>query len=206
MTSTTASKDLSLTTRLKPFLRMRKAELTLGEVVARMDGDDGLGPSLFVLTLPVLLPLPPGVSMVLALPLLFVALQIVVGRRRLWLPKGLRRHAVKRDALVKLLKRILPILERAEQIVHPRLFALTGGVGARMIGIACTLIAIVLILPIPFANLVPAIAMGVFAVGLTRRDGVVVLAGYGLVALAVVVVILGIHGIGFGIGELRSRF
>jgi hypothetical protein len=58
----------SLAASLKPFLRLRKAELTLGEMLERVESDDGPGPVLFILTLPVLLPLPPGFSMVLALP------------------------------------------------------------------------------------------------------------------------------------------
>ena len=104
----------SLAARLRPLLRTRKAELSLREMVAKMDGDGGLGPVLFVLTLPVLAPLPPGVSMVLALPLLVVAPQIVIGRRSLWLPKVLERQSIKRPALLKVLHRVLPLLERVE--------------------------------------------------------------------------------------------
>jgi hypothetical protein len=76
----------SIATRLQPLLSSRKPRLSLGEMVAGIDGDDGLGPVLLVLSLPLLLPLPPGVTMLLALPLLVVAPQIVVGRQRLWLP------------------------------------------------------------------------------------------------------------------------
>ena len=194
----------SLAARLRPLLRSRKAELTLREMVAKMDGDGGLGPVLFVLTLPVLAPLPPGVSMVVALPLLVVAPQIVIGRRTLWLPKVLERQSIKRPALVKVLHRVLPLLERVETVVRPRLGFLTGRVGASVAGVACTLIAVVLVLPIPFANLVPALALGMFALGLTRKDGLLVLGGYGLIAVAAGVIALGVHGFTLGIGHLRA--
>jgi hypothetical protein len=198
--------DPSLAASLKPFLRLRKAELTLGEMLERVESDDGPGPVLFILTLPVLLPLPPGFSMVLALPLLIVAPQIIVGRRRLWLPKFLRKRTIKRAALVKLIRRVLPPVEKIETVVRPRLGLLTGRWGTPLVGVACTIIAVVLVLPIPFANLAPAIAMGVFSVGLTRKDGLFVLAGYGLMIVAAGVIALGIHGFGLGLGQLRALF
>lgn len=172
----------------------------------RVEAEDGPGPVLLVLTLPVLLPLPPGFSMVLALPLLLVAPQIIIGRREVWLPKFLSRRKIKRPALVKVIHRVLPPLERVEKLVRPRLGFLTTGVGASMVGVACTLIAVVLVLPIPFANLVPSLAMGAFSIGLTRKDGLFVLGGYGLIVLAAVVVGLGVHGFTLGLNHLRALF
>ena len=142
--------------------------------------------------------------MVLALPLLLIALQIMAGRRRLWMPDALSRRSVNRKALVGLLHRLLPPLKRFEILVRPRLTFLTGRIGARLIGLACALIAVVLVLPIPFANLAPALALTMFALGLTRRDGLLVLAGYGLMALAAVIIVLGVHGVVFGVRCLLS--
>jgi hypothetical protein len=201
-----ASGGGSLVASLKPLLRMRKAEISVGELVERLEDADGPGPVLFALTLPVMLPMPPGVSMVLALPLLMVAPQIVLGRRELWMPRFLSRRTIKRKELVKLLHRVLPTLEKFEKLVKPRLTFLTGRTGARMVGAACSLIALVLVLPIPFANLVPSIAMGMFALGLTRRDGLLVLAGYGLIVIAAMVIALGVHGFRIGIGHLHGLF
>jgi hypothetical protein len=173
-------------------------------MLGQIESNDGPGPVLFILTLPILLPLPPGVSMVLALPLLLVAPQIIIGRREIWLPKALSRRSIKRAPLVKLIKRVLPPLQRVEKVVRPRLRFLTGRAGAAMVGVACTLLAVVLVLPIPFANLVPALALGAFSIGLTRKDGLFVLAGYTLIAIAVGVIILGIHGFSLGLSHLRQ--
>ena len=109
-----------------------------------------------------------------------------------------------RRDLVKVLRRVLPMIERVEKVVHPRLGFLTGPTGAAVVGMACTLLALVLVLPIPFANLVPAIAMGAFAIGLTRKDGVFVLAGYALIAIAAAVVYAGVHGVTLGLGHLKA--
>jgi hypothetical protein len=196
----------SLAASLRPVLRRRRAHISLGDLTARVDRGENLGAVLFVLTLPVLAPLPPGVSVVLAIPPLLVALQVVVGRRDLWLPAWLSARRLEQKPLAKLLRRALPIVERAEALVTPRLGVLTGVVGSRVIGLACALIAVVLILPIPFANLVPALAMGCLSLGLARRDGLLVLAGYSLMALAVGVIALGVHGAAGAINALRGVF
>lgn len=194
----------SLAAGLEPLLHRQKARLTISEMVARIQGDNGLGPVLFALSLPLLLPLPPGMSMVLALPLLVVAPQIIVSRQRLWLPKTLMRHSIKQAELVKLLRRVLPLLRRVEARARPRLSFMTGRIGTGLIGVACTLIALVLVLPIPFANLIPALALGLFALGLTRKDGLFVMAGYGLLVVAAAVIALGVHGFAWAFGQLRT--
>ena len=155
-----------------------------------------------VLSLPLLLPLPPGVSIVLALPLLVVAPQIVVGRQRLGLPKAFEVLSVKRPALVKLLRRVLPLLARVETVVRPRLRFLTGKIGACVVGVACTLVAVTLVLPIPLASVVPAFALAAFSLGLTRKDGVFVLVGCGLLMLSVGVFALGVLAIEWVLGHL----
>ena len=192
----------SLVASLKPLLRTRKATLSIGDMLDRVEAGDGPGPVLLILTLPVLMPLPPGVSMILALPLLWVAPQIVIGRREIWLPRFLSTRTLKRPELVKLVRRVLPPLAWVEGFVYPRLQFLAEGAGAVAVGVACTLLAIVLVLPIPFANLAPALALGAFSIGLSRRDGLFVLAGYGLIAIAIVVVDLGAHGFAFGVNRV----
>jgi hypothetical protein len=190
--------------RLKPLLRKGGERIKLCEMVERIDGDEGPGPVLFVLTLPVLLPLPPGVSMVMALPILLVAPQILVGRKVLWLPGWLGQRSVKHAALVKLLDRVLPPLERIETVVRPRLGFLTGRTGEMLAGVACTLIGFILVLPIPFANLLPSWSLGAFSLGLTRRDGLFIVAGYGLLIAALGVIALAVFGVHLGIGRIRA--
>ena len=193
----------TLTATLKQLLRVSTNEhLKLGDLVGEIEADDGPGPVLFILTLPVLLPTPPGVSMLLALPLLLVTPQMIVGRRRLWIPAALAKRTVKREALDKLVQRILPNLARLERLVRPRLRVLTGRVGASLVGVAAFVIAIVLVLPIPAANLVPSLALGLFALGLSRRDGLLIVAGYGMMALAALVIWAAVAGFRFGLGRL----
>jgi hypothetical protein len=43
-----------------------------------------------------------------------------------------------------------------------------------------------------------------FSLGLTRKDGLLVLAGYGLIAVAAGVIALGVHGFTLGLGHLKA--
>jgi hypothetical protein len=192
----------SIARNLMPLLRSRKARLSVKDIVERVEQHEGLAPVVCVLTLPVLLPLPPGVSMVLALPLLFAAPQMMVGRRNLWLPDWLHRQSMKREKLQGVVRRLLPWLKRLEKVVHPRLTFLTGQIGATVAGAVCTLMAILLVLPIPFANLFPALTVLLFSLGMTRRDGLAMIVGVALLGAAITGVVWGLHGARLGLHKL----
>lgn len=190
--------------RLKPLMEQGPDRIRLDRMVECIDGEEGLGPILFVLTLPVLLPLPPGVSMVAALPVLVVAPQILRGRQTLWLPHWLARRTVDHAKLIKLLQRIFPWLQRVEALVRPRFAFLTGRVGEMLAGLACTLIGVLLVLPIPFANFLPSWSLCAFSLGLTRKDGVGIIVGYGLLLLSLAVIALAVFGLDLGFNRIRS--
>lgn len=192
----------SLADNLKPLLDTDRDEVSVDEIVARVERHEGLAPVVSVLTLPVLIPMPPGVSMVLALPLLFAAPQMMIGRKDLWLPKALACRAIDRDKLQKGVKRILPWVQRLERVVKPRLTFLTGHAGAVLAGAVCTLMAVVLVLPLPFANLFPGLTVLMVSLGLTRRDGLVVILGLALLAAAAAAIVWGLHGARLGLGHL----
>ena len=66
---------------------------------------------------------------------------------------------------------------RAERLLRPRLLWLTCALGERLIGAVCLFLAVVLVLPIPFGNMLPAAAISLLALGVLERDGLWVIAG-----------------------------
>jgi hypothetical protein len=192
----------SIVRNLQPLQASDKAEVSIKDIVERVEEHQGLAPVVCVLTLPVLLPLPPGFSMVLALPLLVAAPQMMIGRKDLWLPAWLAGRTMKRKTVQGSLRRFLPWLERLEGLVRPRLVFLTGQTGATVVGALCTLMAVVLVLPLPFANLLPSLTVLLLSLGITRRDGLTVLIGIALLAAAVTGVVWGLHGARLGLHRL----
>lgn len=153
-------------------------------------GRRGYGLLLVTLNLPNLIPLPlPLLSIIFGLPLALVALQLALGLERPWIPSFLRQRGIGK-------KEMLYFCDQADQrygwfhrLIHPRWPALTRGKTIRLIGAAIGVLALVMVLPIPFGNLVLAIPIGILSLGLIERDGAFVAAGF----------VLGVCGIFFNL-------
>lgn len=153
-------------------------------------GGRALGALLLVFGLACTLPLPPGGTTIFGAPLVLLGPQLVIGARAPWLPRRIRERTITTAHLKTSLPKALGWLERVEAVSKPRLSFLFGRVGERLIGLICTLLALVLILPIPLGNLLPAAAVSVLSLALVQRDGVLALFGYLLAALSGSVLVL----------------
>jgi hypothetical protein len=128
-------------------------------------GDRGFGVLLFIFALPNLVPVNiPLLSAVLGLPLVLLAAQLTFGRHKPWFPRWL-----------------------TERLLRPRLTVLLSWTGERLIGLAILILALVLALPIPFANWLPACAIAIIGLAIVEKDGLAVLVGLavGVASLAV---------------------
>jgi hypothetical protein len=171
------------------------------ETIAAIDvrdamGDRAFGALMFFFAAPNALPVNmPGVSTVLGLPLVFLALQLMLGFAVPWLPRFLLHRTFPRPAFARVMNHALPWIRRAERLLRPRLTTLADGAFERVIGLACVVLAAVLILPIPFANSGPGIAICVLALALLERDGAATLLGLAIGGASITLawgVILGI--------------
>ena len=152
-------------------------DMRLGDIVDRF-GRRAFGSLLFVLAIPNLLPLPPGSSTVLGAPLLLLSPQLALGVHAPWLPKWLEDRTISGADLSRAFNRLLPWVERIEKISRPRMGFMFGTIGDRAIGVICSVLSFVLILPIPLGNMLPALTIGVLGFALLQRDGLFATAGY----------------------------
>lgn len=139
-------------------------------------GDRAIAALLFVFALPNVLPVPPGTSAVLGAPLLFLAAQMAFNMRA-WLPRVIASRSLARRDFANMIERVAPWLERAEKLMKPRLTPLAIGAMESVVGAVCLLMSLVLFLPIPLGNMLPALAICLLAMGILERDGLWVLAG-----------------------------
>ena len=158
-------------------------------------GDRGLASALLIVSLPQMVPMPLGVSNLLAVPMAIVAIQIALGRHTLWLPTWFLERPIRRSQLIKVSTRLVPWLQRLEFLVRPRLLMVLSPVGVHFIGAACAVVAMIAMAPLPLTGWLPAIALIVVALGMMERDGLVVLAGLGLGGAAVAVFVLVLVGL-----------
>lgn len=158
--------------------------------VATALGGGGHALALLVLVLPETIPLPvPSISLVLGVPLILVAWHLVVHGDDGTLPGRVRDVEVPTAAAKVVDRWVGPVVRWIERLSQPHWPAIARR--QRLAGVVCLYLAILLALPIPFVNLVPAVCLAAIALGLVRRDGVYVAAGLaGTVGLTVALIYL----------------
>jgi len=163
------------------------------EAMMQKFGGRAIGALLFVFGLACMLPLPPGATTIFGFPLLLLAPQLVIGAGAPWLPDQVKRRTLSTADLRKGLPKLIPMLQRVEAISKPRLVILFGSVGERVLGVVCTALALVLILPIPGGNILPAMAVSALSFALIQRDGLIAFVGYALAVTSASVLVLAAH-------------
>ncbi|WP_243642005.1 exopolysaccharide biosynthesis protein [Rhodovulum steppense] len=171
-----------------PILRTSRAQhragnLTLGNLLAGL-GERSFGWAIVVFSLVTMLPLPPGSSVITALPVLVTTLQMTFGFAHVRLPGPLARLRVDQNRLRRTLLRLRPVTRRLERRLRPRLPALFAPRHEPLLGLGLLVIAFTLFLPVPGSGWFPAISLFVVGVGLVERDGAVVVLGLVLGALS----------------------
>jgi hypothetical protein len=146
------------------------------------------GMLLFVSILPAFIPIP-GVGGAISGPAtVLVGFQLLVGMRKLWLPRFVARRGPRRATLQSFQRVIDPWLTRLERVVRPRLTGLIDHRAASMFtGLLLVLLGILLALPIPFTNYLFGLLLLVYAFALLERDGGLMLVCWlaGIVAISV---------------------
>lgn len=152
-------------------------------------GDRAFGALLFVFAVPNAVPISaPGVSTVLGTPLLFFALQMILGFHSPWLPRFVVRRSIRRQSFASVARVAVPWVRRVERLLRPRLGWIARGPFERVIGLVCAVLAVVLMLPIPFGNMPPAVAICLLALAVLEEDGVATLAGFVVAGIALFIV------------------
>lgn len=164
--------------------------VTLGEIIHRL-GHRAFGAMFFLFAAPNWLPMPPGASTFLGLPLVLLSPQMLFGVRGPWLPDFIDERPIKRERVAQAFEKMIPWLEKVQKISKPRLTFLFGSVGDRVIALVCFLLALVLILPIPLGNMAPAAAIALFGLAMLQRDGILALIAYAISAVSIGLLFIG---------------
>lgn len=164
----------------------KEKNFTVQKILASL-GPTSFGTSLMAFSIPEVLPIPvPGVSAIVAIPTGIISAQMALGKKEITLPKWFLKRSVPRKPLAAAIRSILPVLERLERAVKPRMKWMTSGAARKFLGMFILLLAVAMALPVPGTNMPLAIAVFVIALGLVERDGAMITAGIliGLAALA----------------------
>lgn len=174
---------------LKRAAGMPGPSVTLREILAEV-GDHGPLILCAVLCVPFMIPVSiPGVSTVFGLAVLLLGVGITLNRMP-WLPRQIMDRNINAEKLGGVLRRGIDIVARVEAVIRPRLgFLTSGAMASRINGLAIIAGAVLLMLPlglVPFSNTLPALAIILFCIGMSQRDGVLVIGGYAMLVATVI--------------------
>lgn len=150
-------------------------------------GEQGLLLFVVVLCIPFLFPVgPPGISTVFGLVILLVGWGVARNRAP-WLPARLLDRQMPVASVRPVLIKGREVCCRLERVVRPRWLGVTAGDAVNVVhGAALVFAALVLMAPLPFvplSNTLPGGAILLMALGMAERDGLVLLAGYGVLVV-----------------------
>jgi hypothetical protein len=159
-------------------------------------GNRSFAPLLVLFAALNLIPLPPGASAFLGLPLIIVSAQMVYGSKQAWLPAFVMNRSLSADQFRRLTSWLIPRLIQLEQVIRPRYWPFWRKQGDRVIGLIALVLAVVVTLPIPLGNWLPAFATALLGLALSERDGILFAIGgaVGVASMAVIAAVISVAG------------
>lgn len=181
---------------------------TLAELLAATQGR-GFDLLLLLISLPFLTPIPLlGLSTPFGVVVCLIGLRLAVGRQP-WLPRRLLERELPSGFLVKVLGGASRLVRWLEFLLRPRLgFLHEQMIYRRVAGTLIMLSGLLLVLPlpIPLTNSLPALTVVLFAAGALERDGLFFVAGCVAFAVAAAYFGLLIFGGAHVLDEFRHSF
>ena len=172
--------------RLREAAAALPAERVSMQTMAQAHGPEAHGTLLLLMAVPCLLPVP-GVGTVLGLGMAALAVTMWQGQSAVSLPRRVARIELSRHWAQRVLGLLASTYAMAGRYARARLLHLASAGRRSWTAAAVGLMSIIVVLPIPFGNLLPALAMMLIGLGLVFRDGVAVVLGLVMAGLALLV-------------------
>ena len=158
-------------------------------------GERAFGPVMILCSLFLMTPIGalPGLPAAFGVIIIVFASQLLFQREHPWMPEILRKIKISDSKLEKTRKTTSPVLRRIDNVIKARLPWMTSGPAQ----VATALLSIMLALTmiplgvVPFGVVAPAFIIGLFGLGITARDGILIILGFAL-SLGVVIGVINI--------------
>ena len=171
----------NLRSLLRSIVENTEGESITVEDLLNAVGRRSYGPLLMLLGFVAISPLTivPGANWLVALVVLVFALQLLMGMNFPWAPKRALKFSFPRSALERGANTAEKYVHIIDQFVKPRLTFLTEFPFIILIALVCILAALITF-PLglfPFGPMLPSLTILILGLGLTGRDGLMILLG-----------------------------
>lgn len=129
------------------------------------------GGLLLILSILALLPV---VSFISGIIIIIVGAQMLLGFAVPALPRFIMQQKVDKQSFESFVSVVIPWLIKSERFIRPRWLFLANSLSQRLLGGLIVMLAVVSLMPLPFSNMPPSIALILLSLGILERDGVLV--------------------------------
>ena len=157
-------------------------------------GERAFGPVMILCSLFLMTPIGalPGLPAAFGVIIIVFASQLLFQREHPWMPEILRKIKISDAKLEKTRKTISPVLRRIDNVIKARLPWMTSGPAQVATALLSIMLALTMTLGVvPFGVVAPAFIIGLFGLGITARDGILIILGFAL-SLGVVIGVINI--------------
>lgn len=153
--------------------KINKDTVSLEQLIERL-GDRTFGILLIVISAFNVIPL---ISMLSGLLVISLGIQLLFGVANPKLPNQVLKKELPAKRVKAALLAMHPKVEKLEKYVKPRWQFTEALIMDRINGINIALLGVIVLLPVPLANLAPAFIIALIGIGLLERDGLVQVVG-----------------------------
>ncbi|MGI5912606.1 MAG: exopolysaccharide biosynthesis protein [Syntrophomonadaceae bacterium] len=148
----------------------KDSNLTIEDLINSF-GSQSFGFMYIIMALPIIIPLPPGIGFIPAALLCIWALQRVLGKTCLWLPKVFSKLEISPKIINKIEVKALPFCEKLEKLFfNSRQTNMLKEVEIRLASLAVVFMSILIMLPTPFLNSIPAVIIILMGLTILNRN------------------------------------
>ena len=182
------SKNESQASRLRSAAAALEGQTMSLQQLFRLHGRAGPGALLVVLSVPCMLPIP-GAGMFLSMGMVMVAWMIWRYYPRLVMPRKVGRWKLSATMARRALHTLAWMYDQASRVMRVRMAWWLQPLHRIWLAPLVALLALVIFLPIPFGNVLPAAVLMLIGLGLVFEDGLAILIGVvlGVTLLAVLI-------------------
>ncbi len=121
----------------------------------------------------------PGMPAICGALIFAITIQVAFGKKSPWIPKAIKERSFSREKYDDAFKKARPYLLKIDNFFHPRLKWLTHEYVQPVMALLCAALGLAIIAMgfVPFAAMIPSVAVLLLALGLSVKDGLFVMLG-----------------------------
>ncbi|WP_297792614.1 exopolysaccharide biosynthesis protein [uncultured Marinobacter sp.] len=174
-----------------------RSHVSIGEMMDAI-GRRTFGPVVLLVGLILVTPLSgvPGIPTLMGLLTLLTLGQVLLGRKRFWLPAWLVKRKVSQRKLLQGLKLLRPGAGKIDRLIRPRLALLVKGPGLYVMALGCMVIAVVMPATevVPFSSSIAGVALVLFGLTMISKDGLLALFAWGIALTGPIMLVRNLGG------------